>query len=161
LTERGREGPKILADLAGRLLAAALGGSEFLFPQARLRSKGDEGGGYMSAKVLADALQSAMGKHISPHDMRRALATHGPDILKIRDEDVKLILNHAATRNQVTGRHYALHESMPWKVSVMEKWEGWLADLIRRAAPPGHVWPGFLTDLADTPQAAPLMLAAE
>lgn len=153
-----------LGPLAWKVVRAArmcAGGSEFLFPQARLRSKGDEGGGYMSAKVLADALQSAMGKHISPHDMRRALATHGPDILKIRDEDVKLILNHAATRNQVTGRHYALHESMPWKVSVMEKWEGWLVDLIRRAAPPGQAWPGFLTDLADTPQAAPLMLAAE
>lgn len=139
-----------------RLCAA---GSEWLFPQTRLRSKEDAGGGHMSMKALADALQDAMGAQISPHDMRRAMATHGPELLGIRDEDVKLILNHATGRQDVTGRHYAFHQSMPWKIAALERWEGWLMELTRRAAPRPGMWPGFLPEVA-TP-APPLLLAGE
>ncbi len=135
------------------------GGGEFLFPQTRLRSSRDAGGGHVSMKAMHEALQAAMGKHISLHDMRRALSTHGPDVLAIRDADVKLVINHAAGRQDVNGRHYALHESMPWKTGVMERWEAWLVGLIRAAAPRPGAWPRFLPAV-ETAAAPPRLLAA-
>jgi integrase len=141
-----------------RVARMCAAGSEYLFPQTRLRNKDDAGGGHMSMKALAEALQEAAGDHISPHDMRRALATHGPEVLGIRDADTKLVLNHATGRQDVTGRHYAFHQSMPWKAAVLERWEGWLVQLTRQAAPRPGAWPGFLPEVEAT-AAPPLLLA--
>lgn len=123
------------------------GRSEWLFPQLRLARKDDERDQHMSATVLRDAL-SACKLDISPHDLRRALATHGPALLAIPDRHTKLILNHAEGRaGDVTMRHYAFHESIPDKVAVMEKWEEWLIVQMYVHRPNNLEYPNFLPRL--------------
>jgi integrase len=119
-------------------------GSPYLFPQLKRWRAGDDAKNHMSGNPVADVLKaSSLTGELGPHDMRRALATHGPAILGIRDAHTKLILNHA-TGGDVTTAHYALHESIPDKVAVMERWEGWLIRLMQENAPQGRDWPNFL-----------------
>ena len=143
-----------------RLARHCAGASPWLFPQVRLRMAGDAGGGYISAKAIYDALKNAGGGELTPHDLRRALATHGPDHLRIRDDDTRKVLNHAHGRGDVTSRHYAFHDSMPWKVEVMERWEAWLVELARGAAPARTAWPAFLPEMGEAAAAPRLFLAA-
>jgi integrase len=120
------------------------GKSEWLFPQLRLYRKDDQHDQHMSATVIRDGL-NACKLDISPHDLRRALATHGPALLAIPDRHTKLILNHAEGRvGDVTTRHYAFHESIPDKVAVMERWENWLIQQMSQHRPAGNEWPTFL-----------------
>ena len=133
--------------------------SPWLFPQTRLRREGGDGRGYLSGKAVYDALQEAGAGELTPHYLRRALATHGPDHLGIRDEDLKKVLNHA-TGGDVTSRHYAFHQSMQWKAPVMEKWEGWLVALTAGRAPRAGAWPDFLPRTQAGDEEAVLLLAA-
>lgn len=135
-----------LPPLAWAIVQAARtmsGGSPWLFPQTRRRRVSDKGDGHMSGNLVADALRLSGDGELSPHDMRRALATHGPAILAMRDEDTKKVMNHAPGRD-VTSRHYAFHESIPDKVAVLERWEEWLVSLMLGKAPHAGAWPGFL-----------------
>ncbi|GAC1605489.1 MAG: site-specific integrase [Hymenobacter sp.] len=120
------------------------GNSGWLFPQARMRSMERGAEGHMHAKTIYEALKEA-GQGITPHDIRRALATHGPDHLGTTDSETKKILHHAEGRGgDVTGRHYAFHESIPAKARVMESWERFLVGLMVRHRPAAREWPGFL-----------------
>ena len=124
-----------LPPLSWAVVQAALmiaGRSDWLFP--RLRGKGS-GDGHMSAEIIRDCL-NACKLGLSPHDLRRALATHAPALLAVPDRDIKLILNHAEGRTgDVTARHYAFHESMPAKTEVMKKWEGWVVEMMLQNQP--------------------------
>lgn len=119
------------------------GASPWLFPQMRLRRAADAGTAHMSGNVVADVLRAASGGTTSPHDLRRALATHGPDVLAMKDENTRKVLNHASGGN-VTTRHYAFHESIPDKTAVLGAWEDWLVGLMLGAAPTAGAWPSFL-----------------
>ena len=123
------------------------GNSEWLFPQLRRYRKDDKLEKHMSATMIRDALQEC-SLDLSPHDLRRALATHGPALLAIPDRHTKLILNHAEGRGgDVTMRHYAFHESIPDKVAVMEKWENWLIQQMNRNKTNKREQPNFLPKL--------------
>jgi integrase len=120
------------------------GKAVWLFPQLRRYRKDDELDKHMSATMIRDALHECT-LDLSPHDLRRALATHGPAFLAIPDRHTKLILNHAEGRGgDVTTRHYAFHESIPDKVAVMERWENWLIRQMHQHRPVGNEWPTFL-----------------
>lgn len=108
---------------------------------------------------MADALRLWRRGELSPHDMRRALATHGPDILAMKDEDTKKVMNLAPGRAG-TSRHCAFHESIPDKVAVLERWEGWLSSLMLDKAPHAGVWPGFLPRVQAGGGGPVLLLAA-
>lgn len=142
-----------------RAACMCAGASPWLFPQTRLRREGGDGRGYLSGKAVYDALRESGAGELTPHDLRRALATHGPDHLGIRDDDLKKVLNHA-TGGDVTSRHYAFHQSMQWKVPVMEAWEGWLLTLMAGQAPRTGAWPDFLPQVPAGGEKPVLLLAA-
>ena len=135
-----------LPPLAWGIVTAArqlAGTSPWLFPQVRRAKASDAKTTHMSGNMVGDAFKAGSDGTVTPHDMRRALATHGPALLGIKDADIKKVLNHAPGRD-VTSRHYAFHESIPDKSSVLEQWQNWLVGLMEARAPDGQSWPGFL-----------------
>jgi hypothetical protein len=73
------------------------------------------------------------GIKTSPHDIRRAFATHGEKELGMLRSETRAILDHGAGETDVTGRHYALHDGTHKTWDIMNKWVGALEPLIEHA----------------------------
>lgn len=124
--------------------------SPWLFPQLRLRRRGDSGDGHMAGKEVAEAMEAA-GSTIRPHACRRAFATYGESLLGFGRSDVKAILDHAEGQSgDVTAQHYALHDGTHFKWSVMRRWESWVLEQVRRRRPAGQEGelPAFISSLS-------------
>lgn len=108
--------------------------SEWLFPQFRPRRAGDQLK-HMSASTLTRALLLMNGVEASPHDLRRAFATHGEFILKWKRANSQSILDHGEGEegSDVTGIHYALHNGTHHKWRTMRKWSEAVEDAVAKA----------------------------
>lgn len=138
--------PSIAWSVTRAAMALGRSDSPWLFPQLRLRRKGDAGDGYMSAKELNDAFLNA-GSPIRPHDCRRAFATHGEALLGFKRSDTKAILDHAEGQSgDVTAAHYALHDGTHFKWLIMRTWEAFVLEQIEAQKPSDNKnrLPGFL-----------------
>jgi hypothetical protein len=62
------------------------------------------------------------GVHASPHDVRRAFATHGETTLGLLRTDTAAILDHNPDARDVTGAHYALHNGTHRTWPIMQAW---------------------------------------
>jgi integrase len=97
--------------------------SEWLFPQFRPRRTGASLS-FMSASTLTRALLLMPDVTASPHDLRRAFATHGEKTLGWTRSNSKSILDHGEGHegSDVTAVHYALHNGTHHKWITMRKW---------------------------------------
>lgn len=112
--------------------------SPWLFPQLRLRRKGDAGGGHISEKSLNDAMRTlqAEGKPLhsdrpfSPHALRRSFGTWA-DTARFDRSHVKLVLDHAEGRaGDVTEDHYNANQKLPEKQAILTAWHEYVANLM-------------------------------
>ena len=96
-------------------------GSAWLFPQIRARRQGEELT-HKNPSTLTHMLGWLPGVHASPHDVRRAFATHGETTLGLLRTDTAAILDHNPDARDVTGAHYALHSGTHRTWPIMEAW---------------------------------------
>src|SRR5690606_7035229 len=68
--------------------------AEWMFPQIRARRAGDVMG-HIDGNSISHTLQFMPGIEASPHDMRRAFATHGETRLGLLRSDTQSILDHS------------------------------------------------------------------
>jgi integrase len=125
---------KILAHLATLPRDA-----EWMFPQVRARRAGDELG-HIDVNSISHTVQFMPGIAATPHDMRRAFATHGEVRLGLLRSDTQSILDHAggtaavtsavAGQGDVTGVHYALHDGTHRSWPIMRSWVDAVEQLI-------------------------------
>jgi integrase len=117
-------------------LSLASGATPWLFPQVRLRRKGDKGDGHLSASAPGRAML-ACGVAWSPHDIRRKFpAVVESEELGFTRIEVKAILDHAeGNSGDVTARHYALHAQLRLKRPVMTAWVDWVVKIIEANRP--------------------------
>lgn len=115
---------------AVREQAEAAAGSAWLFPGMRPRRKG-EPVGHLSADALTH-LMAALPVDASPHDLRRALRSHGARTLRLPDGVLDLIIDHAegVAPGSVSERHYVDDDRLDLKLPVMRAW--W--DLVEKHA---------------------------
>jgi hypothetical protein len=109
----------------------------WLFPVARPRRKGEPNKTeHMSRSTLnhnMDAMPGVYG-HLSPHAMRRAIASYGKLIGGFADGEVKMLLDHLEGEgDDVTRGHYDLDPRLDRKVEMMTWWTGWLDELCAEA----------------------------
>jgi integrase len=132
-----------VVDLAVRVAGSVPGG--WLFPQERLRRKGDTGGGHLAAGTITHVFQDS-NVAFSPHDTRRAFVQAIEEEMEYSEFESKLILHHAeGSSGDVTNKHYRRHQRLKIKAPVLLSWEGWLIEQIVAARPPGSPeWPAFL-----------------
>ncbi|MFC4172479.1 hypothetical protein ACFOYU_10445 [Microvirga sp. GCM10011540] len=98
------------------------GESEWLFPALRPRREGMPSD-HLSESALTHLWGVLPGVKASPHDVRRALRTHGRKILKIRPIDLSLILDHSEGRMHiVTERHYSDDDMLDVKQPIITEW---------------------------------------
>ncbi len=138
--------PSLTWSIVKKAMALGRADSPWLFPQLRLRRKGDAGNAHMSAKTINDAL-AEIGVPMRPHDARRAFGTHGEALLGFKRSDSKAILDHAeGLAGDVTAEHYALHDGTHFKWPLMRTWEAFVVEQIEAQRPEGHpeALPGFL-----------------
>lgn len=97
-----------------------------VFPQLRARSAKNPPtvDSHISQSTICHTMTYMPGVQATPHDLRRALGTHGPDNLGIADAETKLILDHleGVASGDVTSSSYALHHKLKPKWAVMEPW---------------------------------------
>lgn len=106
--------------------AEALGydrNSAYAFPGRLIGSDGQRR--HLVADRLTHALGWMPGVKATPHDIRRALATHGERELGFPRALTAYILDHAGDRD-VTGTHYALHDRTHTTWPVMDAWCAWV-----------------------------------
>ena len=97
--------------------------SPWLFPQIRARRQGEELT-HINPSTLTHMLGWLPGVHASPHDVRRAFATHGETTLGLLRTDTAAILDHNPDARDVTGAHYALHNGTHRTWPIMQAWAG-------------------------------------
>lgn len=97
-------------------------GAVFLFPGHRPRKKGAPVG-HLSESTLTHLL-AALPVDASPHDLRRALRSHGARALRLPDAVLDLILDHAegVSPGSVSERHYVDDDRLDLKQPVMRAW---------------------------------------
>lgn len=119
--------PALWERIRGQMERTAGKGSEFLFPQLRMRKKGGRVDGHLSDAALNHRLLD-MGMRASPHDLRRGLSSACQDRLKVVRDDVKLIIDHneGIPSNDVLEAHYTVHDRLDRKGPVMEAWWPWM-----------------------------------
>lgn len=98
-------------------------GSEWLFPAFRPKRAGGAVS-HMNESILTRGLLLMPGITASPHDLRRAFATHGEAMLGWSLADSKAILDHneGVPTNDVTRESYALGDGTHFKWPIMKKW---------------------------------------
>ena len=123
--------------------------SKWLFPQVRARRAGDPCDGHISYHPVADPLHP-----LDPHDLRRAFATHGEQLLGISEAHTKAILHHAEGRSgDVTRERYALHDGTHFKWDVMNRWVRWIQGLAAEQGPISGAKVGTLLLIGTGPNA--------
>ena len=107
---------------AVREQAEAAADSAWLFPGMRPRRAG-EPVGHLSADALTH-LMAALPVDASPHDLRRALRSHGARTLRLHDGVLDLIIDHAegVAPGSVSERHYVDDDRLDLKLPVMRAW---------------------------------------
>ncbi|ODT79154.1 MAG: hypothetical protein ABS76_21445 [Pelagibacterium sp. SCN 64-44] len=95
--------------------------SPWLFPQIRARRAGEELT-HINPSTLTHMLGWLPGVNASPHDVRRAFATHGETTLGLLRTDTAAILDHNPDARDVTGAHYALHNGTHRTWPIMTAW---------------------------------------
>lgn len=113
--------------------------AEWMFPQVRARRAGDELG-HIDVNSISHTVQFMPGITATPHDLRRAFATHGEVRLGLLRADTQSILDHAAGtaavtsavagQSDVTGVHYALHDGTHRTWPIMRSWVAAIEPLI-------------------------------
>ena len=98
------------------------GDSEWLFPAFRPKRAGDPVS-HMNESVLTRGLLLMPCVAASPHDIRRAFATHG-ELLGWSLGDSKAVLDHneGVPTNDVTRESYALGDGTHLKWPILKKW---------------------------------------
>ena len=96
--------------------------SEWLFPQLRARTYGDDLT-HIHVASITHNMAWLPGTKASPHDLRRAFGTHGENKLGWLRPDTLSILDHANGEvSDVTGKSYALHDGTHRKWPIMTLW---------------------------------------
>lgn len=102
--------------------------SPWLFPQVRARRAGDGGDGHMHEDTLSHAVAAMPGCRASPHDVRRAFATHLQTELGIASNRVGMVLDHAQSDlllvpdENVMTRRYTADEMLGLKAPTLAAW---------------------------------------
>lgn len=165
-TRRRRQGrphviplPPVTWHVVQQAIALAPAGSEWLFPQTRLRRVGDKGEGHISRNLVADAIRAG-GLKVAPHDLRRAFGTHGEPFCGWTTAESKLVLDHdRGQTGDITAERYSLHNGEHQTWGMMRRWETWVLEQTRSQAPEGGPpLPAFLNLRSGAPQAAPASL---
>ena len=109
-------------------------GTAWLFPQYRARREGMPIN-HMSPEVLTRALLMMPGVAATPHDVRRAFATHGERDLGWSRLASKQVLDHAGGResNDVTAASYALHNGTHDTWPTLTKWVEYVEPFVQQA----------------------------
>lgn len=102
----------------------------WLFPVARARRKGQQPKTpHMSEGTLnknMDAMPGVYG-YLSPHALRRAIASYGAEFGGFADGEVDMLLDHLEGKaGNVTRAHYDLDPRIRRKIEMMTWWTGWL-----------------------------------
>ncbi len=94
----------------------------YVFPGHRPRRAGAPVG-HLSESTLTHLL-AALPVDASPHDLRRALRSHGARALRLPDAVLDLILDHAegVAPGSVSERHYVDDDRIDLKQPVMRAW---------------------------------------
>lgn len=110
--------PAVWSVLQGQIEPEAV----YLFPGHRPRKKGAPVG-HLSESTLTHLL-AALPVDASPHDLRRALRSHGARALRLPDAVLDLILDHAegVAPGSVSERHYVDDDRIDLKQPVMRAW---------------------------------------
>lgn len=95
--------------------------SEFLFPQLRI-GRGGKAKTSLSGSAMSHNLSYMPQVFASPHDFRRAFATHGENVFGLLRSDTKAILDHGGGNGDVTGTHYSLHNGTHRTWPIMNTW---------------------------------------
>ena len=105
------------------------------FPAARARRKGQTlKYAHIHPSTISHALLNIPSLDISPHDIRRAFATYGQQILGFSKEEVQIIVDHAEGRDtSILGRHYDYRDHLELKLKIMMAWNRWLDKLADEA----------------------------
>ncbi len=108
----------------------------WLFPQLRLRRKGDAGDRHISVKSLNESFKSlqAEGKPLhsddifSPHDLRHTFVTYMSETRKVPKKLYTLITEHSEGRDDegTSETHYNAYLMMPEKSDVLKIWSDYL-----------------------------------
>lgn len=121
--------------------------SAWMFPQIRAKAKGMPKS-FVHRSTLTHNMGWMPGVEASPHDIRRAFATHGESELKMLRADTEAILAHKEDRQAspaamvlnrgeqtrgVTAKHYALHNGTHRTWDVMRTWCAALEPEIEKA----------------------------
>ncbi|MBP1182968.1 integrase family protein [Methylobacterium sp. PvR107] len=110
--------PAVWSVLQGQIEADAV----YMFPGHRPRRAGAPVG-HLSESTLTHLL-AALPVDASPHDLRRALRSHGARALRLPDAVLDLILDHAegVAPGSVSERHYTDDDRLDLKQPVMRAW---------------------------------------
>ena len=110
--------PAVWSVLQGQIEPEAV----YLFPAHRPRRAGAPVG-HLSESTLTHLL-AALPVDASPHDLRRALRSHGARALRLPDAVLDLILDHAegVSPGSVSERHYVDDDRLDLKTPVMRAW---------------------------------------
>jgi integrase len=110
--------PPVWSALKGQIEADAV----YVFPGMRPRRAGAPVG-HLSESTLTHLL-AALPVDASPHDLRRALRSHGARALRLPDAVLDLILDHAegVAPGSVSERHYVDDDRLDLKLPVMRAW---------------------------------------
>lgn len=97
--------------------------SRWLLPGLRPQKKGGKVG-HVNESVLNHALRVMPGVVASPHDLRRAITTHGQEDLGFTLAEVKLILDHneGHASDDVTESAYSRARRLSKKAAVLDPW---------------------------------------
>ncbi|WEJ31723.1 hypothetical protein [Devosia sp. SD17-2] len=106
--------------------------SPWLFPQIRARRQGMETT-HIHPSTLTHKMSDLPGVNASPHDVRRAFATHGETMLGLLRTDTQAILDHNPDARDVTGAHYALHNGTHKTWPIMRAWSEAVSGAIEMA----------------------------
>jgi integrase len=118
--------------------------SPWLFRQVRAKAKGMDLT-HISPSSITHSLGWMPGVQSTPHDLRRAFATHGEAQLGLLRADTQSILDHSETSGVeivmkrgalsrgVTGGHYALHDGTHRTWAIMNAWASALVPEIEKA----------------------------
>jgi len=97
-----------------------------VFPQLRARSKANQPGldANISTSTITHSMTYMPDVKATPHDLRRAFATHGSVDLKFEEVQIKWVLDHleGRTSGDVTAASYALHHRLEPKSVMLEAW---------------------------------------
>ncbi len=101
-------------------------GSPYLFPQMRRGRVQRDGTGHVAPSTLNHRMRDLSLK-ASPHDVRRAMTNTLQKVFRIKQSEVKLLVDHAEGigRNDTLEMHYTDDDRLDLKQPVMKAWFEW------------------------------------